>query len=144
MKLLPEMKINLVVTGGEFDKVFKGIDFPIPVNVIRTGYVDDNELAALYKRSKALIVPSLYEGFGFPVLEGLAFGTPVISSNAASLPEVGGNVVTYFNPNKPGELAEIIRENAFSFDKDAVARHLAGFSWKKTAKSVLEILRRFG
>ena len=70
------------------------------------GYVSDEDLGLLYKNSKAFIFPSLYEGFGLPLLEAMYFGAPILSSNAASLPEVGGNVPIYFDPFDPIDLSK--------------------------------------
>lgn len=140
LELLGDKNIKLVVTGGKFSRVFqdKGLEFP--KNIQLTGYVSDEALAALYSRAKALILPSLYEGFGFPILEGLALGCPVISSTAASLPEVGGDVVTYFDPTDPQALAEILSTESFGYDQEAVRAQLDKFSWEKTARQVLDLL----
>ena len=70
------------------------------------GYVSDGDLGLLYRNSKAFIFPSRYEGFGLPLLEAMSFGTPILSSNAASLPEVGGNVPIYFDPSDPVDLSQ--------------------------------------
>jgi len=140
LKLLGDKTIKLVVTGGKFSRVFQDKSLEFPQNILLTGYVSDDELAALYGNAKALILPSLYEGFGFPILEGLALGSPVISSNAASLPEVGGDVVTYFDPHEPTALADILSQESFRFDHEAIQRQLAKFRWEETAQQVLEIL----
>jgi glycosyltransferase involved in cell wall biosynthesis len=68
-------------------------------------YLSESELQDLYRRSRAVLIPSLMEGFGIPVLEGMASGTPVIVSNATSLPEVGGPAAAYFNPTDVVEMA---------------------------------------
>ncbi|MBG0786436.1 MAG: glycosyltransferase family 4 protein [Anaerolineaceae bacterium] len=140
MTHLGEQEIKLVVTGGKFSRVFKDRALEFPQNILLTGYVSDAELAALYMNAKALILPSLYEGFGFPILEGLVMGCPVIASNAASLPEVGGDVVTYFDPHDPAALAEILQQDSFPYDAEAVQAQLMKFSWAETASKVLEIL----
>jgi glycosyltransferase involved in cell wall biosynthesis len=70
-------------------------------NIVFLDYVTDDALAKLYKEAKVFIYPSLYEGFGFPILEAMQFGTPVIASNISSIPEVGGEAVIYIDPKKP-------------------------------------------
>ncbi len=140
MTYLGDREIKLVVTGGKFSRVFKDKALEFHQNILLTGYVSDDELAALYKNAKALILPSLYEGFGFPILEGLVMGCPVVSSNAASLPEVGGDVVTYFDPHDPAALAEILQRDSLPYDTEAVQRQLMKFRWAETAQKVLEIL----
>lgn len=68
------------------------------------GYVPDNELMELYAKAYAFVFPSLFEGFGLPVLEAMAYGVPVLCSNTSSIPEVGGEAVLTFNPHSPSEL----------------------------------------
>lgn len=103
-------------------------------NFIELGALPDEELGAFYRAMDGVVVPSTYEGFGLPVLEAMAVGTPVISSSATSLPEVGGDAVLYFSPNAPAELAqrleqwgcETVRRELSSKGKNRAA----GFSWR--------------
>ena len=94
---------------------------------------DDNELRHLYQCCSALIYPSLYEGFGLPVLEALAQGTPVACARTSSLPEVGGDVVHYFDPKSQLDTAEALRcAVSEGRSADAVLRRCQwarGFSW---------------
>lgn len=140
LEYIHDEAVQLVVTGGKFNRVFNDRDIIFPQKIILADYVSDGQLAALYGHAKALIVPSKYEGFGFPVLEGLAFGCPVICSTAASLPEVGGDVVTYFDPDDSRQLAEILQTGAFSYDRRRVQQHLNHFQWRKCAAAVLNKL----
>ncbi len=142
LNLIPDWDKKLVVTGAAFEKVFSAKDMAFPEHIIHTGYISDEELAALYQNAAAVIVPSFYEGFGLPILEGLAFGCPVISSTAASLPEVGGDVVTYFDPMDPASLAEILRTSKFTFEMDKVQEQLDHFKWQNSATIVLNELMR--
>jgi len=111
-----------------------------------TGYVHDEDLPALYRRSTAFIYPSLYEGFGLPPLEAMSAGTPVIVSRNSSLPEVVGDAGLYVNALDAAELANAIKavvtdpELAQSL-RDKGYRRAQQFSWKKTAEKTLEILR---
>lgn len=73
------------------------------------GYVSEERLATLYSKSALYVHPSRYEGFGFPLIEAMYYSTPVISSSAASLPEVGGDAALYFDPDSPNELAQAVR-----------------------------------
>lgn len=79
-------------------------------SVIFPGYVSDEEFAALLQSSRAVIFPSLYEGFGMPVLEAMAFGKPVACSNVTSLPEVAGDAAIFFDPRNAGEIAAVISQ----------------------------------
>ena len=73
-----------------------------------TGEIPDSELIALYSGASALVFPSLYEGFGLPLLEAMQMGCPVMSSNAASLPEVAGDAALYFDPRSVESLADCL------------------------------------
>lgn len=87
-------------------------------NVFFTGFLTDTELSALYRHAQAYLFPSLYEGFGLPPLESMSHGTPVISSNRGSLPEILGDAALYFDPTNPESLIEKLRE----LEGDAVLR----------------------
>src|SRR3989344_2518486 len=78
-------------------------------DVIFTGYVSDVEMVALYKSCQVYVFPSFEEGFGIPLLEAMACGAPVVSSNAASLPEIGGDAVLYFDPKNTEDMADKIQ-----------------------------------
>ncbi len=111
-------------------------------------YVPQAELPALIEQARALIFPSLWEGFGLPVLEAMACGTPVITSNVSSLPEVAGDAALLVDPYQVSEISEAMLE----IIKDpALACHLsqAGclrasqFSWEKTGQATTAVLQRF-
>jgi glycosyltransferase involved in cell wall biosynthesis len=71
-------------------------------------FLSEAELRSLYRKARAVLIPSFAEGFGIPVLEGMATGTPVLTSNVTSLPEVGGPAPFYFDPRKPAEIGSTI------------------------------------
>lgn len=116
--------------------------------VLQMGWVESKDMPALISGALALILPSHYEGFGVPVLEAFACGTPVIASNSGSLPEVGGEAVIYIDPNKPEELAAAINriykepELRAKLASAGIAR-VKLFSWEKTGEATWNILRRF-
>lgn len=106
------------------------------------GFVDDEDLRALYRKARGLFFPSLYEGFGLPLLEALACGLPVASSNTSSLPEVGGEFTIYFDPYKIDEMAESLYQ-ILQAPMDYQSRlrryeYSKKFSWQKTAQATLE------
>jgi len=108
----------------------------------RLGFVSADDLATLYRTATALVVPSRYEGFGLPVLEAMRFGTPVVASRVASLPEVGGDAVAWFAPDDLNTLvAHIVRLAADDAERarmTAAGRiQAARFSWDVTARDTL-------
>lgn len=111
--------------------------------VVFTGHVSDMDLKAWYKHAQALVFPSLYEGFGLSLLEAMAFGIPVASSNCASLPEVGGDAILYADPEDPAALADCLEdvlEGRWRPDPGKYAERLAGFGWDVSAARYREIL----
>ena len=148
--LAGELEHNLVVVGkarrGERayrDAVSqRGLD----ERILRLERVSREELIALYRGADCFVFPSLYEGFGLPVLEGMMAGTPVITTRSGSLPEVGGDVAVYAHPvcpetletairnvlkMTPGERAEMVR---------SARDHAASFTWAQTAEKTLRAI----
>jgi glycosyltransferase involved in cell wall biosynthesis len=111
------------------------------------GRVDQPTLELLYRRARAVVVPSLYEGFGLPVLEAIARGQVVVAARASSLPEVGGDAAIYVDdPSDPAELAAALQTAVG--DRDVRARlvraarkQAAGFTWDRCAAGVVEVIR---
>jgi glycosyltransferase involved in cell wall biosynthesis len=112
------------------------------VAVRALGAVDDAQLAALYRGARAVVVPSLYEGFGMPALEGLAHGCAVLASDAGALPEVVGDAGTVLPAHGSAAWAAAIAASSASGDRDARRRHAAAFSWAAAAAQQLALWRR--
>jgi glycosyltransferase involved in cell wall biosynthesis len=107
------------------------------------GHVETEELAALYRGAALLVFPSRYEGFGLPVLEAMACGTPVVATTAGAIPEVAGDAAVLVEPGDPAALAEGI-ERALADRERLVARGLERarrYSWAETARLTLEVYR---
>ncbi len=113
-------------------------------DVVFTGYVRDEELPLLYNASELFIFPSLYEGFGMPVLEAMACGVPVLTSNTSSIPEVAGDAAIMVDPTDVEKMAqaieraledEVLRERL----KQAGPKRAAQFSWEATARETLRV-----
>ena len=110
-------------------------------------YVPDEDLVALYTGARAFLYPSLYEGFGLPILEAMACGCPVICARTSSLPEVAGEAAILVDPFSPKELAEAIEQVITREDirKALIARgfdRVRLFSWEKTARKTLEVFEQ--
>lgn len=109
------------------------------------GYVTDAELAHLYRRARALVFPSLIEGFGMPVLEAMHAGLPVITSDQGALAEVAGGAALLVDPARPADIASAMEQIADDAELRAelIQKGLARarqFSWEKTAAEILEIV----
>ncbi len=109
------------------------------------GYVTTEELILIYNKAALLLYPSLYEGFGLPVLEAMSCGTPVITTNRSSIPEVAGDAAILLDPDKPESFAEaLIRltgsENERKRLSEAGLRQADKFSWDRCAKETYEAL----
>lgn len=112
-------------------------------NIIRLGFVDDTDLVALYNKAVLLAMPSIYEGFGLPILEAMSCGTPCLTSDKGSIPEVSGNASFVVDPFDVSDLASGIKE---LFENESERKVLIDrglkqakkFSWEKTAEETLE------
>jgi len=150
-RLAPELQAAhpLVVTGRlgwEAGETLAALD-SLGDRVVRTGFVPDDELAELYRRCAVFAYPSLGEGFGLPVLEAMAAGAVVLTSDRSSLPEVGGDAVAYCDPTDTAsiarELRRLLTDGALRDElRGRAPRRAAQFTWDRTAATVLETLER--
>lgn len=111
--------------------------------IIKLGYVDDEDLNILYSGAELFVYPSLYEGFGLPILEAMQCGCPVICSNTTSMPEVIGNAGIQINPNSEKELIEAYKKLYYDTDYKQTCVKLGlerakQFSWEKCANIMVE------
>jgi glycosyltransferase involved in cell wall biosynthesis len=114
--------------------------------VVHLDYLPQAQLATVYANADLFVFPSIYEGFGFPMLEAMAQGVPVIAARSSSLPEVGGDAALYFDPRDANELAALIRRVMHDgmIWQALIARgreRAAEFRWELTAELTLEVLR---
>lgn len=108
----------------------------------RIGFVDEADKSKLYQQADLFVYPSFYEGFGFPPLEALLAGTPVITSHNSSLPEVVGDWATMINPYDVSELALVMKEMINTsplVSKQVQEKIIKKFSWDNAAKQTLEV-----
>ncbi len=139
--------LNLVLAGPKgwmFDDIFNSINNANKYKdrIILTGFIDEKDINTIYNSAYAFVFPSLSEGFGIPVLEAMACGLPVISSNFTSLPEVYGDSALSFNPTKKEELVECLEKiyNDKNFRENLIQKGLnraKEFSWEKTTKNMI-------
>jgi glycosyltransferase involved in cell wall biosynthesis len=142
---------QLVLAGSDWDRaevVHQAADGSPWKSAIKfTGFVPDEALAGLYGGAAVYIFPSLYEGFGMPILEAMACGLPVFCSDCSSLPEVGGSAAAYFNPEDVSSIAEALMKTLDSQRmqtmRQAGLEHAGAAGWNTTAARTLAVLRRF-
>lgn len=140
---------QLLLAGSDWlraDEVHRAAARSPAANDIRfLGFVPDDDLPDLYRNADIFVFPSRFEGFGLPLLEAMASGTPVACSNVSSIPEVAGDAAEYFDPGQPAAIASAVRRllNDHRLRRDLVRRGLERsrrFSWTRTAERTLEIL----
>jgi len=114
-------------------------------DIIELGYVDEKQLPSLYFHASAFIFPSFYEGFGFPVIEAMASGCPVVCSDIAPLREIADDAALFFNPHDPKEMAQKLQQVIAdqTLNRKMAAKGLKNakrFSWEQCAKQTNEVL----
>lgn len=145
-----EQKLQLVLVGKKgwkSENVFTAIEnSPYRNDMKVLGYVERNALIALYSSAEAFVYPSLFEGFGLPLVEAMSCACPIISSNAACLPEIADKAGIYFSPTSSKELFQQIHSLLSSPSKKIELQQLSlqqakKFNWEKTAKETLSVFQ---
>ncbi len=144
---------QLVVTGKKgwlYREIFETLaGTAFRENIVFTRYVKKEDVPALYNGADFFVFPSIYEGFGLPILEAMRCGTPVITSRASSMPEVAGDAALFVDPFKSSDIAEKILTLAFN---ESLQRNLrekgfkqaAKFSWERTARLTQQVYETIG
>jgi glycosyltransferase involved in cell wall biosynthesis len=146
----PDRALDLVLTGAlegpqiELREMVRHLGYQAHVHFL--GFLQERELVALWQGCRGLVFPSLYEGFGIPVLEALWFDKPVACSAIGSLPEVGGDAVIYFDPRQPEAIAAAMGTLAHDGQQVVELRgrfqqHLTQFSQRAMAEQYLEVFQ---
>lgn len=141
---------SLIIAGKKgwlYQPIFQKVkELNLEDKIIFTGYIIDEEKTELCANASLFVLPSLYEGFGIPILEAMNFGCPVIASSTSSLPEIGEDACLYFDPKNANELKnkmievlanEFLRQQLINKGKKRVQL----FSWDKCGKQTLQILK---
>lgn len=143
--------LKLVITGKKgwlYEEIFETFErLDLKERVVFTGFVDDDDLPSIYSMAKVFVYPSHYEGFGLPVLEAMACGVPVITSNVSSLVEVTGEAAILVDPLDVAALTRSIDEVVFNHathDRlcQASVVRAQNFTWEKTAQETLKVLSK--
>ncbi len=151
-KAHPESQLKLVLTGAPDERMrflqsLATARMGLDKHVVFAGFVSNDDFASILSGCRAVIFPSLYEGFGMPVLEAMIFGKPILCSNVTSLPEVAGDAAILFDPRRPVEIAEAIARIATDDDLAAqmIERGFERVRWfgteEQMAREYLEVFR---
>lgn len=148
---IKDPKLKLVIVGNKgwnVAELFKVItESPIKEQIILPGYVTDEDLVKFYNAAEVFVYPSLYEGFGIPIIEAMACGCPVITSNVSSMPEVAGTAALLVDPNNANEIKNAVQKILKNKElrelliKDGI-KQAKKFSWKKTAQATLAVYKK--
>ena len=145
---IPELELIVVgKKGWQYEGILDSPrKFGVENRVKFLEFVPDEELSELYKNAICFVLPSLYEGFGLPILEAMKYGCPVVTSNTSSLPEAGGDAALYFDPEDSSDIAEKIKKllSDDKFREDMIEKgykQAKKFSWEKAAKETLHVLK---
>jgi len=144
---IPQYQLVIVGKSDGFYSPEKGLDRILKNNkrITFTGFVSFEELRKYYLEASMLLFPSLYEGFGLPVLEAMAFNLPIAASHRASIPEVGGDAIVYFDPESKNEISEAILSVLSSDTACKVSSYqerLKKFTWEECAKQTIDHLNK--
>ena len=151
MSRLEDIEVKLVLVGGKgwlYDDIFRQVQaLGLADRVIFTGYVPDDDLPLWYNAAELLVFPSVYEGFGLPVVEAMACGTPVIAANSSSIPEAVGEAGLLFAPNDVETLVNQMTAVLTNTDlRDALRQqgldHAQTFSWERAGRETAVVYQR--
>jgi glycosyltransferase involved in cell wall biosynthesis len=147
--LKEDKDLQLVCTGNSFsaEEIVFFNSLGIGSQVIHVYMHNDNELAWVYQHAQLFIFPSLYEGFGFPLLEAFASNCPVVSSNGGSLPEVGGKGALYFNPKDISDIRNTVYQGIYNTGVrnmliESGKDRLNNFSWQKCREETINVYNK--
>lgn len=147
-KHLPEGTLLVLAGGKGSASVFNSTLLDgVPPGVVFTGYVPDEHLPALYSGAEVFVYPSLYEGFGLPILEAMGAGTAVVTSTATSIPEVAGDAALLIDPHRTDDIARAIVEVMTDAQlrarlREKGTRRAEQFSWPRTAQRTWSVLQQ--
>ena len=136
---LDKSYLDDIIVKNHIENIYPNIQMP--------GYIVNSDLPYIYNNAFAFLYTSLRESFGIPLLEAMACGTPVITSNTSSMPEIGGRNAILVNPESPGEIAQMMIKlekdrNFYDQQKELGIKRAKLFSWRQTAEQLLEVYER--
>ncbi|MEK7502233.1 MAG: glycosyltransferase family 1 protein [Patescibacteria group bacterium] len=153
LTIVKNKNLELVIVGKKgwmYEDILSApIKYKVSDRVKFLDNVNDEDLPSFYKNADCFVLPSLYEGFGLPILEAMQYGCPVLASNVSSLPEAGGDAAIYFDPQNTEDIAEKIDKvtSDEKFRTEMIQKgyeQVKKFSWEKTARETLKVLEELG
>ncbi len=141
-------ELQLVIAGGKgwfCEQLYHKVqELRLENYVLFTGFVPDADLPYLYSEAELFVFPSIYEGFGLPVLEAMSYGTPVVTSNVSSLPEIAGDAGVLVDPKSPESISQGIASVLFDDRQKSKMQHaghlqVRKFSWQRTAEQTYNV-----
>lgn len=141
---------QIILAGSDWDRSQEVHEFAknskFSKDIIFTGFVAGSDLAPLLNAADLFVFPSLFEGFGMPILEAMACGIPVACSNVSSMPEVAGDSAELFAPNDPESIKEAMKKVLLSQERHAELKNLglnraAAFTWENSADSTISFIK---
>lgn len=136
--------INLVIAGKANRRIFSPPSLQKNKNIIFPGFIAEEDKAALYSLAKAFIYPSIFEGFGLPLLEAMKCETPIITSNISSIPEIVKDAALLTNPHKPEEIKEAMKKITLPEIQEDLRKKMRervrAFTWKRCASETLKTI----
>lgn len=146
-KTFYDLDIDLVLAGRKgwmMDDILNGLSKEVVNRIHFTGFIDDEDLPEIYRNATYFVFPSLYEGFGIPPLEAMATGTPVLSSDAASMPEVLGDAAFLFRNNDLNDLCDklvfVLNDEITEDIKKQCVKQAKKYSWTKSSIKLLKYI----
>ena len=136
---LDKSYLDDIIVKNHIENIYPNIQMP--------GYIVNSDLPYIYNNAFAFLYTSLRESFGIPLLEAMACGTPVITSNTSSMPEIGGRNAILVNPESPGEIAQMMIKlekdrDFYDQQKELGIKRAKLFSWRQTAEQLLDVYER--
>ncbi len=141
-------EVQLVMTGGKgwfYDKLYQKVrELQLQDQIVFTGFVPDADLPYIYSGAKLFVFPSIYEGFGLPVLEAMSYGIPVVTSTSSSLPEIAGEAGILVDPNSAESIAQgilsVLSDEGLQEEMKQKGRlQVQKFSWQQTAEQTYNV-----
>jgi len=139
-----KMGYKLVLVGRSNEKIFAKNRINPDDDILITGFVPEEDKPYLFRMAKAFLYPSIFEGFGLPLLEAMKCGTPIITSDTSSMPEICADAALYVNPHSTADLVsamhKIVEHAERQELKDNMSKRIKAFSWDKCAMETLSLI----